>query len=478
VAIRAEDVAGNVGLSERRTIVVTAEAPATPGRYARAVRLLDRFAYGPDPGELAAVLAMGESAWLADRLGRPFDDPGDLAALAAHLPHFAGRSVYESPRRAVGHLLLTPNPARARFVLWAQNHFSTWIRKTDGDRKWREHVAFSRLGPATFDRLLRASAESPAMTYYLDQESSFAGRINENYAREIMELHTVGVDGGYGQADVTALARLLTGWGASFEGDGRTGGAGAVRHTFRFDPRLTDTAALRVFGVDYPACDAGAAYERVGAALEMLASHPATARFVSRKLAAHYVASPPPETLVADLAARFLETNGDMRALLLAIAEHPAFWRTTGADRVADPVDFAVRLARVTGHDNPWQIADFLQRSNRGLFDRPSPDGYPEAPADFTDSNALTQRWRLAQDMQWPLARLVPGAWNNERLVAEADWTPAVVDLVAVRLTGRTLGPDSRRAAIELLGQATGPRHERARMVARFVAQLPEASMR
>ncbi len=476
VAVRVTDVAGNSALSAPRLIVVTDAAPTEWGTYDRAVHLLNRFGFGPDTDELAAILTMGRSAWLTDRLNRPLEDPGDLAAFGAAFPYFVGRNNYEVPRRVIAHALLTPNPVRARFVLWAQNHFSTWIRKTAGDRKWREHVSFSRLGPAPFDQLLFASAESPAMLVYLDQQGSYTGRINENYSREIMELHTLGVDGGYTQQDVTNLASVLTGWTAALQGDGRGGGEGAVRYTFRFDRRLNDASATRLLGVPLPAARTEGQYDRVRFAFEMLASHPSTARFVSRKLAEHYVRVPAPDELVEDLAGVFLETGGDMKAVLVAMAGHPAFWNS--GERIAQPLEYAVRQCRVTRNFQPWQIADYLQRSGTGLFDCATPDGYPQDDASYSGSNALIQRWRFAAQRQWPLVGLVPGRWRHGNALPEAEWSQQVTDIVAVRLTGRLLGETSNRASLDLVAASPGNRDQRARALATFIAQLPEANLR
>ncbi len=478
VAARVTDLAGNSTLSEPRTINVLPGPPQRMGQYERAIHLLNRFAYGPDQRELAAVLTMGESAWLADRLERSFEDPGDLAALAAGLGYFINRNQYEVPRRVISHLLLTPNPVRARFVLWTENHFSTWIRKINGVRKWDEHIAFSRLGPAPFHALLLTSAESPAMLGYLDQDTSFAGRLNENYAREIMELHTLGVDGGYSQGDVTKLAGLLTGWTAALEGDGRGGGPFAARYTYRFDPKLNDGSATSILGMRFPRAAPQERFDRIHLALELLVAHPSTARFVSRSLAEHYVGVPAPDALVERLAAVFTETAGDMQALLIAISEHPAFWDAAASQRVAAPLDYGIRLSRTTGHYQPWQLGDFLQRSGQGLFDRPTPDGYPEDDAGQTDSNALLQRWRLAREWMWPLTRLVPGAWRSTNALAQREWTQRVVDVIAVRLTGRVLSENSNQAALDLLSSSTGNRDQRVRTLAPFIAQLPEANLR
>ncbi|MHC4492556.1 MAG: DUF1800 domain-containing protein, partial [Planctomycetota bacterium] len=478
VALQVTDVTGNSTISEAGTVQVTPDPPAQPGPYLRAVRLLDRFAYGPDAGELAAILTMGEEAWLADRLGRSADEPGDLAAMAAPYHYLVGRNNFEVPRRVLTHTMLTPNPARARFVLWAQNHFSTWIRKAGGIRKWDEHIAFWRIGAGRFDHLLLASAESPAMLAYLDQERSFAGQINENYSREIMELHTMGVDGGYTQADVTNLALLLTGWTAAFEGDGRGGGMQAVRYAYRFDPQLSDGGATRVLGLAFPSAEPAERYDRTRLALELLAAHPSTARHVSRKLAEHYVRAPAPDGLVDDLERVFLETGGDMKAMLMAIAVHPEFWNDASAERVASPLDYAIRICRATGFDQPWQVADFLNRSGHGLFDRPSPDGYPDDDEAYADSNAMVQRWRFAAQIGWQLSGLAPNSLRYAGNAPEDLWQQAVVDAIAVGITGRVLSPESNQAALDVLAGGEGNRDQRLRVAAPFIAALPEGNLR
>jgi hypothetical protein len=475
IAVVVTDAAGNRTVSEPVTIRVADHEPAAPTRFLRATRILDRLAFGPDENELARILVLGVEPWLDEALSRPLDE-GDLAALGYSYVQFPGRGPFEVSRRALSWLIQTPNPVRARLVLFIQNHFSTWVRKTDGERKWREHVSFVRLGAAPFGDLLRTSAESPAMLHYLDQTQSFADRINENYAREILELHTLGVDGGYEQDDVTALARVLTGWTVAVESDGRSGGNGNERYTFRFDERLHDGKEERVLGLLLGVRAPGAREERVDLILEALAAHPSTARHLAGKIAAHYVGVPADPRLVDELAYIFLETHGDLGALLLHLALTDEL--VSAAPRLSHPLDFALRLLRTTHHDQPWELGAFLDRSGQGLFDRPTPDGYPEEDATWCDSNALLQRWQLASKWPWLLASLVPGGIRYSNDLPEDRWCDLVIDAVAVRLTGSVLGPRSHEAALEILHAAEGNRDERARSVATFIARLPEANLR
>jgi uncharacterized protein (DUF1800 family) len=489
LTVRASDAAKNASVSRAVSIKVLGAPPTALSKYDRAVRLLDRFGFGPDQDSLAAVLTLGEAQWLSDELARPLDDTAEMTSFASALARFPNtRGGGDVQRRALLHALTTPNPARGRFVLWAENHFSTWIRKTEGPRKWAEHVEFERLGAAPFGDLLEASSRSPAMLRYLDQENSYATRLNENYAREIMELHCLGVHGGYTQQDVTSLAHLLTGWTVSREGDGRSGGE-MSQYNFRFDPALNDRAEIKVVGVNFGAAEKAGAYDRIERVLEVLAAHPSTAQFVSRKLADHYLGCPAPDSVVNDLARVFQEAGGDMRELLMALARHPAFWASeTGApkgsfpaQRMAHPQDFAIRLSRVARHINPGQAADFLSRTGQNLFDRATPDGYSELDSDYTDSNAMIQRWRLAQDFGNDLAALVPEAMKKEpdaKAAPDEGWGQRVVDVLAIRLTGRVLSATSNEVALKMLGEIEGKRVERIQKFAPLMAQLPEAHLR
>ena len=514
LSVRVADLAGGqTADSPVRMFNVLAQAPAAPGPYARAVFLLDRLAFGPEPPELAAVLTEGESAWLNRRLASSFDEPAEQALLRAACKQFPQiNAEQQSINRALYQWLGSDNPVRSRFTAWAENHFSTWINKTEGEWKWREHVAFCRLGIAPFADLLTTSAHSPAMLKYLDQEKSYAGKLNENYAREIMELHTLGVHGGYKQTDVTALAGVLNGWTTTrevvlpqddasqglVEGGGNNG---SLESTFHFDPFMNDGKSRDVFGLRFPATkDAEERHDHIAFAMEMLASHPSTAEHVCRKLAEHYVGVPAPDGLVNALANTYMASGGDMRAVLRTMAAQPDFWHAP--PRLVTPFDFGMRVTRLCRsvlppadaardlNGRPSQLEGFLKKSGMGLFDRVTPDGYPEDGADYADSNALLQRWRFMQALNDPLNRLVPAVWRTTPEAAPApahvanefgpvaaapDADQRFIDLAAARLTGHLLAPGSNQSALEVLGQGT-PDQMHAALV--FIALLPETSLR
>lgn len=466
---------GDKILARTEAVPVTIRAEGSASSYDRAVHLLNRFAYGPEPALVAQVLAEGERAWLKRHLtaGEESARPAVRRRTATRLANRGRRS-----EAALDWVQETDNPVRARFVLWAQNHFSVWARKVGAAAKAQEHARFVQLGVGSFPELLRASATSPAMLYYLDQQGSFSGRLNENYARELLELHTVGVKAGYSQEDVTTLARVLTGWTLAEEAD-LAGDRHDLVRVFRFEPRLNSGREARVFGLRLEAADGSepeVRLDRIRQILEMLALHPATAEFISRKLAEHYVGVPAPEGLVEDLRRIYLEQGGAMVPVLLALAEHPAFWASAESGRLASPMDFGVRMSRMMGGGRAPDLGGFLRRSGMALFDRSTPDGYPEACVSWADSNGLLQRWRWAG--QFPVPNL-PGDLENKPV---AEWTgedrQRALDAVAMRVNGRLLRENSNQALLRWLEGWQGTPRELAGSLGAMVIRLPETHVR
>lgn len=501
--VRTTDARGRAVTSAAREIVVA--RGTEPGTYEQALALLNRVAFGPDERELIAVLTAGPDAYLEQRLADGADSPRVLPAIIAAAARYPNSSSgADVQRRAILEAMTTANPVRARFVLWAENHFSTWIRKAEARRKADEHDRFTRLGVAPFPDLLLASATSPAMLRYLDQEQSFARRLNENYAREIMELHTLGVHGGYTQQDVTSLARLLTGWTTAREVylasavppasseevaiDGVGPDEYGMRESFRFDPALGDPQRRTFLGRAMEPARPEERHRRVLGTIAMLASHPSTARFIANKLAAHYASVPPDEALVTDLASTFERTGGDMAEMLRVLVRHPAFRATAGAPtRLAHPPDFALRLARAVGSGDAQAVHDYLNLSGRGMFDRSTPDGYQEDDAEAMDSNAVLQRWRFAKRLESALLDLLPpSARAGDKPIDDAE-ARALIDLVGMRISGRPPGETTALAAVDLLrstadgaggGGGGGRRDDRLRTLVVFLASSPEAQLK
>ena len=479
IQIAATDSLGRTTISRTRTVEVTASPPQLPEKTARAMRLLNRVAYGPDDRELAVILLDGEEAWLRQRLCAVSHNGTEELLLETVTAQHGRDNEYDIVSRVLRQALITPNPVRMRSVLWSQNHFSTWIGKTGAAPKWEEHLRFTRAGPAPMGTLLGLSATSPAMLFYLDQQNSFVGRINENYAREILELHTVGVKGGYTQEDVTSLARLLTGWLMTSEAHLDARGGAQSDRVFRFDPVLNDPSPGRVMGLSLPEADEARRYERVQMILEALASHPSTASFVSHKLAAHYFRMPPPEPVVGELEHVFHRSNGDLAAMIAHLASTPHLFDPALPPRIATPLDYGIRISRVAGSTNTGTLREFLRLSGMGLFERSTPDGYPEQDSAYADSNALLQRWRYAKTLENQLVNIVPGSLQRPAADGERrQWAQRVVDYTAFRLTGGLLTETSNEAALSVFLAEGGNPRERVMRTAVFICQVPEVSMR
>ena len=252
------------------------------------------------------------------------------------------------------------------------NHFNVSLTKNDCAEfipaYERDVIRPSALGH--FNDLLLKTAKSPAMLYYLDNFSSSAPApaneqparaqqargLNENYAREVMELHTLGVDGGYTQQDVTQAARVLTGWtvypmqqeGKNLVkriGEDRMNRRGFVHDSdFLFNANRHDKGEKTVLGHHFAA---GGGYEEGVALLELLAHHPSTARFISRKIAVRFVSDDPPQSLVDKMAKTFLGTDGDIRQVLITMVSSPEFG-STGALRVKNEITFRAGHRRST----------------------------------------------------------------------------------------------------------------------------------
>jgi len=474
VSVQGHD--GKITQSGKVSVIVTGKDIVADGKYARALFLLNRFGYGPETRELAAVLTMGPHDWLAARLNETIESPleeNEQERLQSENPEVGAVAP-----RAVKYLLTDADPVRARFLMWTENHFSTWLSKDGPGEKSREHERFLEVGIAPFPDLLLASATSPAMVIYLDQRYSVSHHLNENYAREIMELHTLGVDGGYTQRDVTTLADLLTGWTLADEAPLDGSGNGQLERTFRYDPFLNSGTTCRVLGMEFPGVENDGRFDRVLTALNMLSAHPSCAHFISRKLLEHYVSDPAPPELVDALAQTYMETGGDMRAMLLGLVDQPGFWDAPA--KIASPIDFSVRLARLAGLTNPAPIMDLASHSGMGMFDRSTPDGYPEADGYYASSNALLQRWRFAQTVQNNFLKngLIPTAWKPADQGWNPDVTQRLVDLAAVRITGNILSEGTNTAMIELLAAAPENTEGRLHLLTTFLCQAPETNIR
>ena len=279
------------------------------------------------------------------------------------------------------------------------NHFNVYQYK---DRDPYYTTAYERdvIRPHAFGKfydLLLATAQSPAMLMYLDNwlsigpHSQAAGKngqsgLNENYGRELMELHTLGVDGGYTQSDVTELARVLTGWTIAQPDDGGQ---------FQFDPRRHDPGIKTVLGqkIYEAGVDEGL---RV---LDMLAHQPATAHFISKSIATRFVSDDPPESLVDRMAATFQSTDGDIREVMRTMLRSPEFWspKVYGA-KFKTPLEFVVSAVRASGANvvAPDALVQNLTAMGMQPYGMAVPTGYAMKAETWDNEGALLARINFA----------------------------------------------------------------------------------
>ena len=422
-------------------------------------RLLNRLTFGPRPAERRRLADIGPQAFIEEQLAPDSltEDPGFLLRLRRlESLHLDVTALFDMPEQTTMRQLQQAALLRAVYshrqlheimVNFWSDHFSiaqlkddcAWLKTIDDRDVIRPHA----LG--NFQDLLFASAHSPAMLIYLDNQENVTGSPNENYARELMELHTLGVEGGYSQKDVQELARCLTGWTVKEH---------FYRGQFTFNAEIHDTGPKHVFGLNIPAGTMQAGGEAV---LEMLANHPATARFIATKLTRRFIADDPPPALVARAADTFLKTGGDIKAVLRAILLSPEMLDAPAPPRkLKRPFNFVAGALRQLNADTDGSqpLLTYLSQMGQPLFQWLTPDGFPDFALAWQGS--LLTRWRFAMALahgQIPgttvdLDKLVALAeGSTDREAAEQRQHPAEnlkhrVNRLAVLLLGRPLPGD------------------------------------
>jgi len=301
------------------------------------------------------------------------------------------------------------------------NHFNVFSAK--GADRWlttaydRDTIRPHALGK--FRELLLATAQSPAMLFYLDNWLSaspdspgarFGGQnnrrrgLNENYARELMELHTVGVDGGYTQKDVVEVARCFTGW---------TIRQPQQRGEFLYEPRIHDNGEKIVMGTRIPA---GGGIDDGKKIIDLLARHPATARFIAEKLARRFIADQPPASIVDKAAATFRQSDGDIPSVLRTIIDSAEFFAPENyRAKIKKPLEYVASAVRALGAETQvtHQLFRYVGRMGEPLFLAQPPTGYPDVASSWISPDMLLTRMNFIADL---VGNRLPGS----RVAAEA----------------------------------------------------------
>ncbi|CAN5201674.1 DUF1800 domain-containing protein [soil metagenome] len=527
-------------------IVVAPTEPREQTADQQVQQVLNRLGFGPRPGDVAKVRAMGVDQWIALQLASDRIDDGAANHVVASYemldkPTTELMSMYERGQLAVRQqqksqaqsgdtsgkkdlraMVLQGDPQLrdqlrqnqrilgdvqsaklARAVaserqldevmtdFW-ENHFNIFAGK-GVDRMFipafdRDVIRPNALG--NFRQLLGAVAKSPAMLFYLDQWQSAAdsthptlaaargargrGRmqvaqarpsaaararrgLNENYARELMELHTLGVDGGYTQQDIIEVARALTGWTMNPRGTAE----------FVFRPEIHDAGQKVVLGHVIPA---GGGVEDGEAVLDILARHPATAHFIARKLAIRLVSDSPPDALVERAAQTFLKTDGNIREVVRTIVTSPEFFsRTAYRSKVKSPFELVASALRAIAAqpDTTMRSAQLVGFLGAPIFGHQAPNGWPETGESWMNSGAILNRINFGVTVaagrlpgaalaQWSEAEQLKGATRDQQ-----------VDAVIQAFFGGQASPDTR----QILLSGENP------LVTKLAASAPPDSM-
>src|SRR5213596_1156330 len=453
-------------------------------RLAQRERRFDILTY--DRGDLAALytaaqrerrerkLAAGQTADGSDSVGAEHAAP--LPRLPDPMMLKNRRLASEFADLAVVRAALSERQLYEVMVDFWTNHFNVYAAK-GADRfltpDYIEHTIRPR-AMGKFEDLLIATAKSPAMLFYLDNWESVApgtsppfplsarrrgGQgvrpvpkgINENYARELLELHTLGVDGGYTQHDVIDVARIFTGW--SIERPQQGG-------DFEFHDWAHDREEKLVLGVQF---EGGRDMDEGIRLFKFLANHPATMHHVSRKLCQRFVNDDPPDGCVDDAVAAWKRSSGDMHEVLRAIFHGPDFWAAENVRaKVKTPLEFVVSAARAAAAepDTSPRLAQLVARLGEPLYLHVAPDGYPEKQDAWVNSGALLDRMNAAVALAaGNVSGLVVHLDSIVSPTADADRLVAALD---ERILGGTLSPNTRKVLREQLADVGDPLQARA----------------
>jgi uncharacterized protein (DUF1800 family) len=490
------------GPRPRPILATQVDSAPNAAALADARHLLNRFAFGPKPGEVERVARLGPERWLLEQLKGPEESPLLEAAMVSHRAAFVPSAQllndwlgegWQSETRNLRELredagpqfkahlrrlataeltrdILTSRQLEAVMTDFWANHFNVYaakgvVRVFAGDyleRALRPHA----LGK--FSELLLATARHPAMLLYLDnaqsrRESGGEGArrrgLNENYARELLELHTLGVAGGYTQEDVRDVARILTGWSVTQMAEGN--------FDFVYRPSMHDTRAKTVLGEAFAKGGQEAEGVRL---LELLARHPSTAKHLARRLCSRFVADEAPSSCVSAAEQAYRRSDGDLKQVVLAIVKDRSFWSAdVRGSKLKTPLEFLASAARSLEAcpDGELELSVSLERLGEPLLQERVPTGYPDSAPEWASAGGMLARMTFASQLG---AGKIAGLQVrlDDTLPLETD-AARFVERVGQRLLGAE--PESRAVRVvrdELKG-VSDPARLRAAAVALFV---------
>ncbi len=437
-------------------------SPADAFADPQSIHFLNRISFGARPEDVARLASIGMEAYLDEQLSpATIDDSAldeqfkDLAILKMNrralyaLQNSEWRIFQTMVHAFMRRAIFSKRQLLERLTEFWTDHFNINADTSDYNADLlRLHNAIRRNALGNFQTLLQETAKSPAMLIYLDNFVNEKDHPNENYARELMELHTLGVNGGYTEQDVKEVARAFTGWTIHNE----------TRDGFYFDPYMHDTGEKTVLGHTLPA---GRGIEDGLHVLGIVAHHPATAQFICRKLAVRFVSDNPPDSLVDALADIWQQTGGEIKPVLRHLFLSAEFAAAVG-QKFRRPLDFLAAAIRATGttiHDQ-WVWEQMLQSLGQIPFGWHPPDGYPDVAAAWTTTDGLLARWNTAM-------QLTHGAQSDAELgygmhtdlfarIGSPATVSALVDVVSEQVFGAPLLPSAAEIFVDFASDGQG----------------------
>ena len=420
---------------------------------------LRRISFGPRLADLQHAQQIGISAYIEEQLNPDLPDNPEIDSLLqplttltmsvadrVALPNRYTPAIELMQATLIRQSLSTRQLYEMMVDFWS-NHFNIYLYKsfdiflkTDDDLNViRKHAL------DTFPNLLMASAHSPAMLIFLDNATSTKDVPNENYARELMELHTISVNGGYTQQDIENAARALTGWSITSQNDPNPG-------QFMFRPFIHDTGDKQIMQLHIPA---GGGIQDGEQLLQFLAAQPMTAQFLSTKLVRHFVSDNPPASLITRAAATFSQTSGDIKQVLRTILFSDEF-KSSAGQKIKRPLEFCHSALRGLDAQVDFTrpvILQILTQFGQLPFNWQTPDGYPDVSTAWINTSGMLNRWNFGLAVA---NSQIPGvSVDIQNLVKDGQSTEDKIDLLSLNLIGEKLPSDARDILINYASENT-----------------------
>ncbi len=435
--------------------------PAASSEYTA----LKRTSFGVHRDELATIRALGITAYLEQQLDYTSINDGSLetdiatlfplttqtpAQLIAGFPDNIGDVAQQMISATQYRQIYSKRQLYEVMVEFWTDHFNIHLLNGLGPTlKPEDDLAVIRTHAlGNFRDLLFTSAKSPAMLFYLDNFFNISTAPNENYARELMELHTLGVDGGYTEDDVKEVARCFTGWTMHFPGD-----PGGAYGTFKYDDTIHSAGAKLVLGNSITTGGIGDGEE----VLDILVAHPSTARFIATKLCQRFLSDTPEQTTIDVVAQAFTLSSGDIKSTLRALFASDEFLNTAD-QKFTRPAEYLAGLVRALAPDTPYptdngQLFQVAQSILGQLpYNWPTPDGYPDEQSYWASTGGMLNRWRLSF---LSYTGLIPGLdmiqIDYAAMLNGANTLAGIVDALTDELLMRPLANSDRAIILDWL---------------------------